>query len=118
MTVLPYLGHEQGTFFRVRFHFFPQSAEVQMLLADSVFHDTCQRHIFGPQKYRVCWGLWTKTNDNGVSVGKCYPCDAYRRHTIKNYDYCLVFPSSQVFGLVWTLLFCFMLPYLVDTLKR
>lgn len=44
--------------------------------------------------------------------------DAHRRNTIKNYDYCLVFPSSQVFCLVWTLLFCFVLPYLVDTLKR
>lgn len=113
---LPDPWHE--TSFWVSFYFSTQSAQVQMLLSDSVFHDTCQRHMARELEGELnavdrdywWWGAC------GMHASSVMPM---KGNTIKDRDY-FIFPSRQSFGLLWALLFCFVLflPYSVVTLKR
>ena len=76
----PTSGTDRVLRFESIFPFFTQSAELQMLLADSFLHDTCQRHMFrgsrnirwdgdGGQRWKIMETMW----------GGCYLCDTHRR---------------------------------------
>lgn len=76
-----------------------------MLLADSFYHDTCQRRIVEPQKYKVSGGPRTEADNEGCLWGGCYPCDATEGTKLRIIRIVLFSPLARF--LVWRGLHCF-----------